>query len=504
MRTASVTPKFAASMFPPQKCEPALRQPSRPTSNMSKRRTETSPNTLKSAYERDEFDEDGIDHDELLNAAYSDFDFNHIDNYTLLEDTTTQKRTAKNDPMRRKERFEQQPEVVRNQKQDARQLANGKWACNHPCKDKVACKHLCCKEGMDKPPKKPAPKHTSSNELCDGPYDQSSARFENKDKKVQTKLQLSAPKRKISAVIDELDLTQQAKRKGAHDAVQGSRDYRELHKLHDSVQKKNPPATVSSIMHQKPLYSYIEGGKPDLSFLTQGMFADRPRSNLSSDYGDLGFDDFVSEDIHPEVSHAFSNIRNNSNVITHDGVVGSPFGPLTSDMRQDGYKENDEMLDDTMKETADSGHTKTSIDAPNNILQMFRESSYDYGSSVDRVEEPERDRDPTRDQGVDDQWRLLPTSSSVKIPTIPPVKGQSLFLNDTSPPQTTYPGFKLASSMLKDSELKELESVCISQEVDKMEAKTNATTEGEHVPEAYKDLEPWLFQEFGEIVEIVD
>ena len=38
---------------------------------------------------------------------------------------------------------------------EPQRLRNGKWACNHPCKDKNACKHLCCREGLDKPPKAP-------------------------------------------------------------------------------------------------------------------------------------------------------------------------------------------------------------------------------------------------------------------------------------------------------------------------------------------------------------
>ena len=41
------------------------------------------------------------------------------------------------------------------------QMENGKWACNHKCKDKTRCKHLCCKEGLDKPPK-PSRKPSSS------------------------------------------------------------------------------------------------------------------------------------------------------------------------------------------------------------------------------------------------------------------------------------------------------------------------------------------------------
>lgn len=32
-------------------------------------------------------------------------------------------------------------------------LENGKWACNHKCKDKTNCKHMCCRDGLDKAPK---------------------------------------------------------------------------------------------------------------------------------------------------------------------------------------------------------------------------------------------------------------------------------------------------------------------------------------------------------------
>ncbi|KAJ5174318.1 uncharacterized protein N7482_000195 [Penicillium canariense] len=30
-------------------------------------------------------------------------------------------------------------------------LPNGNWACSHKCKDKTSCKHLCCREGLEKP-----------------------------------------------------------------------------------------------------------------------------------------------------------------------------------------------------------------------------------------------------------------------------------------------------------------------------------------------------------------
>ncbi|THH28500.1 hypothetical protein EUX98_g5688 [Antrodiella citrinella] len=39
-----------------------------------------------------------------------------------------------------------------SESQTIRRLANGKFACNHLCKDKTKCKHLCCREGLDRPP----------------------------------------------------------------------------------------------------------------------------------------------------------------------------------------------------------------------------------------------------------------------------------------------------------------------------------------------------------------
>ncbi|KAL7417667.1 hypothetical protein BDY24DRAFT_437990 [Mrakia frigida] len=34
------------------------------------------------------------------------------------------------------------------------QLENGKWKCNHTCRDKSKCSHMCCREGMAHPPTK--------------------------------------------------------------------------------------------------------------------------------------------------------------------------------------------------------------------------------------------------------------------------------------------------------------------------------------------------------------
>lgn len=217
MRSASVTPKTSTTMFAPLSSDRTTFAPGpdrttshgleRPASNISKRRAETIP---------DEFDDDGIDDEELVKASCVDLDFDHIDNFANPVDAITQKNTAKNGPINNNVRVKQSTKLSSKDNQEPRQLDNGKWACNHPCKDKGACKHLCCKEGMEKPRKKAIPKNVPAT---------------------QTKLQLAAPKRKLSNVIEELDLTQR---------------------------KRNKPAT-------------------------------RQNSAVSSDYGDFGFDDVLAQ-----------------------------------------------------------------------------------------------------------------------------------------------------------------------------------------------------------------
>lgn len=82
--------------------------------------------------------------------------------------------------------------------QEPRKLDNGKWACSHNCKDKKSCKHLCCKDGLDK---KPRPK-------------QNKPPVEKSGGSKQTQLNLSvnkAPKAPVpssSTQTEQLDLTQ--------------------------------------------------------------------------------------------------------------------------------------------------------------------------------------------------------------------------------------------------------------------------------------------------------
>lgn len=48
-------------------------------------------------------------------------------------------------------------------------LQNGRWKCKHLCKDKKSCKHTCCREGLDKPPKLAKQKLSRKNEPNSAP-----------------------------------------------------------------------------------------------------------------------------------------------------------------------------------------------------------------------------------------------------------------------------------------------------------------------------------------------
>lgn len=49
----------------------------------------------------------------------------------------------------------------------AKMLPNGKYSCNHPCKDKNKCKHLCCREGLDHPPNESKKRKKVSDTITD-------------------------------------------------------------------------------------------------------------------------------------------------------------------------------------------------------------------------------------------------------------------------------------------------------------------------------------------------
>lgn len=154
MRSAILQPDVPAQLFPARKAmesgkiQPgetgSKRAPSRPKSGAKRKASETG---------FDEFDDAGIDDADL--ALVENGGFENIDDFD-----------DEGRPSAIEARKKQKTSNVHDSgptKQEPRQLENGKWACNHNCKDKSACKHLCCREGLDKKPK-PSKAKTSKKE----------------------------------------------------------------------------------------------------------------------------------------------------------------------------------------------------------------------------------------------------------------------------------------------------------------------------------------------------
>jgi ATP-dependent DNA helicase HFM1/MER3 len=497
-----------------------LSVPERPTSNMSRRRAENTVSTGKTPATSDEFGDAEIDDDELMKVSFHDLDFDHIDNYANPTDNITRKNTARNCPS--KDKFRAKPTVHRSEdgEWEPRQLDNGKWACNHACKDKQACKHMCCKDGMDKPPKKTGVKRVPSDEV----RSQSAAQgFEEKEKKKQTRLQLTASKRKSSVTIERLDLTQQEKRKKPDYAVDGPRDYRDLHKLHKSIQNKDPPSSISTSMYQKPAYCYGTGGHASLSFLDINSDSRRP-SSISSDYGDIQLEDLKQ----PDHIHARATASSGPSDGALQFTGNLPLDHVISDRLSDTFGDDESLFGDAMVGIADSEELRAATQDTDGNMQENEDSlNTDYGSGL--MDNDFVDNSPTI-PAINQSPVLplkLPTSSSVNVASIPPEKGRSLFLNETSSPYPADSRQEPARPTLKrllSSESGEAENTLTLsrrrlqdlgsyhkpkigthvQPILCQQGEESIKLEEQSAPEAYKDLEPWLFKEFGDIVELVD
>ncbi|KAL6713023.1 ATP-dependent DNA helicase MER3 [Lecanora helva] len=172
-------------------------------------------------------------------------------------------------------------------------LENGKWACNHKCKDKKVCKHMCCREGVDKVPKPPKNAFVSTVSLVNA-----SSIPDRKDKGahiLRAKQDWSSG-HFTQAQPSEVETLDMAGRASFEERKKKApRGLSSLERLHHSVMKgSTTPMTARS----KPLDSFtIEGllasqcdestnpvaasrGKPSTDYDGEWMFGFRSPSSL--------------------------------------------------------------------------------------------------------------------------------------------------------------------------------------------------------------------------------
>jgi ATP-dependent DNA helicase HFM1/MER3 len=502
-------------MFPAPK-SPEPDTPQQP--NTSKRRAEPVRPVRKRSTTSDDFGDDGIDDDELMKVSVGDLEFEHIDNFANPMDAVTRKNTAKNKTTKLKSQANPIASGVDDDDQDPVQLSNGKWACNHKCKDKNACKHLCCKDGLDKPPKKSAAtKRRPSGEVDPEATPRGSTQ---KVPQKQSKLQLTASKRKVSSAIEELDLTQQEKKKKADYGNNGPRDYRDLHQLHKNIQKKDPPATLLSVMHKKPAYCYSQGGDYNLSFLQQPGTG---YTDGSSDYGDVPLDDLSP---HFEPSQPMTSqqnpVRFNEDMDTNDYMDYPATAPVTS-RGSDIFGDDDSLLGDAMVGLADSQNLQQTRNDNHDSMDTLEEAlNMEYEGSLHDDDIP---MDIEYAVNADNDWSMrdeAPKTPVVSAPKFSTQNRQLPFAESSSSPYRRPNDFKPAKTMLKGPELQELKQpktipprtrveaskMIVEEDIDVLDLLDDfddgPVKEVKPVTEGFRDLQPWLFQEFGDIVELVD
>ena len=152
-----------------------------------------------------------------------------------------------------------------------------------------SCKHLCCREGVDKAPRAPKrpsgpkePSRSTQSELAFSPNKTSiSTTFKNN--------RVHPIKNRGNSKVEVLDMTSGRDREEY--AKYGPREFRKLNELHKSVVRV-PPARLVRSKQQEPLQE--SGEQPSNPFLINDVDAGRPAARTSTDYGGSDLDDFPS------------------------------------------------------------------------------------------------------------------------------------------------------------------------------------------------------------------
>lgn len=338
LRTATLALKLPKGItWPKPKTRETPLLSIRPAPNSAKRRTET-PRSGQGNYrvKEDEFGDGDLDDQDLLAAMVDDFEdeFKHIDDYGNDNDRTTAK-SAK--------QIARTASASQTQSDwEPKKMANGKWSCNHRCKDRSGCKHVCCREGLDKPPK--APKRATTGDKNDAP---GSTQQQKVLPKGQTTLSLSrSAKAKYTASaassdVIQVDLTQEPKK--ALSRVPG--EMKRLEKLHSKM-TGGRVVTTPTFLRQNITHSRLPDSRPRLSFMPEHNHDDH--RDVTSDYGDSWPDSDLPDlaMLTENTKHSTQYRSNHANYHGNDDF--DPAGDL------ENFGDSDSLMNDAMVGLADS------------------------------------------------------------------------------------------------------------------------------------------------------
>jgi len=241
------------------------------------------------------------------------------------------------------------------------------------------------------------------------------------------------------------------------------------------------------------------------------------RHPISSDYGDFGFDEPSVDFDHPQHQSAQRSSLGGPQE-PEDYMDYEPAAHVASH-ESDAFDDDDSVLREAFIGLADSQNLQEIRESDTNTMQPFENVIHDdymgYGegdkqmdssliNSEDHVPRKSEFSHPDHPRKAQIKTSRSPffdseDSAEAEIANAIPAK---VFTSPNMQQQTATPRELHKACDQQDA--------CVDEEVASMlnmfddEPAVVSLVEEKPVPEAFKDLEPWLFQEFGDIVELVD
>ena len=393
MRHAMLKPDIPASAFPAPRAQSVIdhQQLTNTVAQVNANRGRSKGKTSKTIkdYDSDEFDDPDLNDTDLVLAEAGGFvDIDEFEKSQMEEPKAKKRKT----------------EDTRRSEQDGepQRLPNGKWSCNHRCGDKTTCKHLCCREGLDKKPKPSKAKDNKkeADERVSDPKQRQLNMTVAKKTTAFTQSRRSTGDEATSQSTTKHTLKPSAK----HGDSKGARD---LHSLHNSIQTKTPRVPLLSSIERK-IGPGDKADKGKKAAGSQPKFMDRHRSsedNAEADeVSDYGIDDLPAD--LPDVSEILGTQQARP-------LVGSKERHESLDCEFEAYDDLDfDMPDDddcleAMHEEDSGGHIAQSPIEDNYIL--------DNGASIWDVDSSPRKRARPTSTGHD---LFISSESPQKLPAV--------------------------------------------------------------------------------------
>ncbi|KAG9952775.1 P-loop containing nucleoside triphosphate hydrolase protein, partial [Aureobasidium melanogenum] len=291
---------------------------------------------LQRSTDADEWDDGALNDDDFIGAEPKEDDFMDVD---ALDQPMFS--LAKNGKSKNKTTIVDTVKALNEQR-----LENGNYACNHRCKDRKACKHKCCKEGLEKKPKPKKPKDGESSNTAS-----KSKTTSTSSTKVQSKLELPIRRKVVSQPVEHLDLSQASASSKARVPTAATR----LASLHSSTTRSNriPTLGATSVMPMSPASSghvarpRFYQSQNFLRSVEEETYNDSPSmESIVEVSGDADDDDKIlseEEDYLDKdeemLDAALVGLEDSQNLQTLDEIIGSTQSPDMLDFGAN-YQEN--------------------------------------------------------------------------------------------------------------------------------------------------------------------